>query len=59
MAALFLVVGMWRWVNGGKRYLPGDRPNGPAPFFVQDGSVAMLDAFPKGEELPVYPSPNK
>ena len=52
-------VGMWRWVNGGKRYLPGDRPNGPAPFFVQDGSVAMLDAFPKGEELPVYPSPNK
>jgi len=49
--------GMWRWVDGGERYYPGERPDGPAPFFEVEGSVAMYDDLPPGDELPDYPRP--
>ncbi|MFN8020249.1 MAG: hypothetical protein U0Q03_01870 [Acidimicrobiales bacterium] len=49
--------GMWRYVAGGRRYLPGERPAEPAPFFVEEGSVTRYDELPPGEELPDYPRP--
>ncbi len=50
--------GMYRWVAGGKRYYPGERPADAGAFFVQEGSVARYDDLPKGEELPDYPRPS-
>ena len=49
--------GMWRYVAGGRRYLPGERPAEPAAFFVEDGSVTRYTELPPGEELPDYPRP--
>ena len=36
--------GMLRYVEGGKRYLPGDWPDEPIPFFEEEGSVTIYDA---------------
>ena len=49
-------MGMYRWVDGGARYLPGEWPT-EDKLFVQDGSVAIYETTPPGEEVPVYPSP--
>ena len=49
--------GMYRWVAGGKRYYPGERPNDAGAFFVQAGSIDRYQDLPKGEELPDYPRP--
>lgn len=46
--------GMLRYVDGGTRYLPGDWPTDPMPFFDEKGSVAIYDELPKGDELPDY-----
>jgi hypothetical protein len=49
--------GMWRYVDGGKRYLPGEWPETPPELFVQEGSVAIYTERPPGEDFPDYPSP--
>lgn len=49
--------GMYRWVEGGKRYYPGERPNDPGKFFVQEGSVDRYTDLPASEALPDYPRP--
>ena len=49
--------GMWKYVAGGKRYYPGERPEGEDPFFVQDGAVSVYTELPEGEALPDYPRP--
>ena len=49
--------GMWRYVEGGRRYLPGERPAEPAPFFVEEGSVTRYEELPAAEALPDYPRP--
>ena len=49
--------GMYRWVAGGKRYYPGERPDDAGAFFVQEGSIDRYQDLPKGEELPDYPRP--
>jgi hypothetical protein len=45
-------VGMWRWVDGGTRYLPGEIPEGPPKAFVEEGSVAVYAERPASEAIP-------
>ena len=35
--------GMLRYVDGGRRYLPGEWPTDPIPFFEEEGSVTIYD----------------
>lgn len=48
--------GMYQFVDGGTRYLPGDWPT-EDKFFDPDGAVALYETAPPGEEAPQYPSP--
>ena len=34
---------MWRFVDGGKRYLPGEWPDGETKAFDEEGTVTILD----------------
>lgn len=49
--------GMWRYANGGKRYLPGQMPNSPPDAFQTSGSVTMLEEIPADLQPPSYPPP--
>lgn len=49
--------GMWRYSDGGTRYLPGEMPEGSSKAFVLEGSVLLYEEFPEGDEPPAYPSP--
>jgi hypothetical protein len=46
--------GMLRYVDGGKRYLPGEWPTDPIPFFDEEGSVTIYDERP--DAAPDYPA---
>ncbi|MEK7425546.1 MAG: hypothetical protein AAB131_17095, partial [Actinomycetota bacterium] len=48
--------GMYQFVDGGKRYLPGEWPT-EEKLFDPAGAVAMYDTPPPGEEPPSYASP--
>ena len=48
--------GMMKFVDGGKRYLPGEWP-AEDKLFVEDDAVAIYDAAPENETPPSYPSP--
>ena len=48
--------GMYAFVDGGARYLPGDYPT-EDKLFDPDGAVTIYDVAPPGEEPPEYPSP--
>jgi hypothetical protein len=48
--------GMYQYVDGGKRYLPGEWPT-ENKLFDPEGAVAIYDVAPPGEEPPQYPSP--
>jgi len=48
--------GMYQFVDGGKRYLPGDWPT-EDKLFDPEGAVTIYDTPPPGEEAPQYPSP--
>ena len=48
---------MYRYVDGGKRYLPGDWPDSPPAMFEREGSVTQLDEPPTDEAVPDYPPP--
>lgn len=50
-------VGMYRYVSGGKRYMPGEIPAEPVRFFDKKGSVTMLDTRPDDVKTPEYPPP--
>jgi hypothetical protein len=49
--------GMYRYVDGGKRYLPGKWPAGDPKVFVQDGAVSIYETTPPEDEPPDYPRP--
>ncbi len=49
-------VGMYQFVDGGKRYLPGAWPT-EEKLFNPDGAVAIYTTPPPGEEPKQYPSP--
>ena len=48
--------GMYQYVDGGKRYLPGDWPT-EDKLFNPEGAVALYPTPPPGEERGDYPSP--
>ncbi len=50
-------VGMYRYVDGGKRYLPGKMPSALQPFFTKAGSVTVFDGQPPGLKTPTYAPP--
>lgn len=47
--------GMYQYVDGGKRYLPGSMPKSDPKVFSRDGAVTIYDKPPPGEEQPDYP----
>lgn len=49
-------VGMYQYVNGGARYLPGEWPT-EDQLFDPEGAVAIYETPPAGEERGDYPSP--
>ena len=48
--------GMWAFVDGGKRYLPGEWPT-ENRLFDPEGAVTIYDVPPPEETPPDYPSP--
>jgi hypothetical protein len=46
--------GMWTYVDGGRRYLPGEWPTTPPKVFDPDGAVAMYTDLPEGITLADY-----
>ena len=48
--------GMYQYVDGGKRFLPGEWPT-QDKLFNPAGAVAIYDTPPAGEERGDYPSP--
>ncbi len=51
--------GLYEFVDGGKRYLPGQWPAGESRAFDPAGAVTILDQVPPSEAPPDYPSPAK
>jgi hypothetical protein len=49
--------GMWTFVDGGKRYLPGQWPTANK-LFDPNGAVTLYAEPPPAETPPTYPSPN-
>lgn len=52
-------VGLYRYVNGGQRYMPGDFPSGPPKMFDPEGTVLIYEERPAGEVPPDYPPPER
>ncbi len=50
-------VGMYRYVDGGARHLPGEWPDSPPDVFVAEGTVTIYDETPADEPTPDYPRP--
>ncbi|MEX0848190.1 MAG: hypothetical protein WD023_10475, partial [Ilumatobacteraceae bacterium] len=48
--------GMWQFVDGGARFLPGEWPTG-SRLFDPTGAVTIYTTPPPGEEPNQYPSP--
>jgi len=49
--------GLWRFVDGGKRYRPGEWTS-DLKVFQEAGSVTLYDDIPASEKPKEYPSPN-
>ncbi len=49
--------GMYRYVDGGKRYLPGKMPSTLQAFFSKAGSITAFDGQPEGLKTPTYAPP--
>ena len=47
--------GMYRYVDGGVRYLPGQHPSTDPKAFDPEGTVTTYETPPPGEEQPEYP----
>ena len=46
--------GLWTYVDGGKRYLPGEWPETPPAVFDEEGAVTLYTDLPPGITLPEY-----
>jgi len=46
--------GMWQFVDGGRRYLPGEWPETDTKAFDPDGAVDMYDEVPEEERVGDY-----
>ncbi len=49
--------GLYRYMDGGKRYMPGAMPKTDLPVGKKDGSVTIVDSIPAADKGPDYPSP--
>ena len=49
--------GMYEFVDGGKRYLPGHWPTTAPDVFNPKGAVTVYKTVPPDEHVPTYPSP--
>ncbi|MBV8561418.1 MAG: hypothetical protein JO050_11630 [Acidimicrobiia bacterium] len=49
--------GMYEFVAGGKRYLPGEWPTTSPDVFDLKGAVSLYTTVPKAEQVASYPSP--
>ena len=49
--------GLYRYVDGGKRYLPGEWPDTPSTALDPEGTVTIFTAPPPGEAAKDYPPP--
>ena len=49
--------GLYAYVNGGKRYLPGKMPTTLQPFFKKAGSISKFMSQPSDLKTPNYPAP--
>ena len=49
--------GMWRYQDGGARYVLGAIPSQSTRAFDPAGSVTLIDTPPPGDQAPDYPSP--
>jgi hypothetical protein len=49
--------GMYEYVDGGKRYLPGQWPATAPAVFTTKGAVTIYKTVPPSEQVPNYPSP--
>ncbi len=47
-------VGMYRYVDMGKRYLPGQHPTTDPKVFTKDGTVVIYDEIPESDRPPSY-----
>jgi hypothetical protein len=47
--------GLYRYVDGGKRFLPGEWPAGEPKAFVTDGTTLLYTERPPQDRLPEYP----
>lgn len=48
-------IGLYRYVEGGKRYLPNAWPDTEAKPFDKNGTVLIYDQLPPGDRYPDYP----
>ena len=51
--------GMYEYVEGGRRYLPGEWPTEPLLLFDPDHAVAIYDRPPGAADLPRYEPPTQ
>ena len=47
--------GLYRYVDGGKRFLPGEWPTGEPKVFVTEGTSLLYTERPAPDRLPEYP----
>ena len=52
-------VGMYRYANGGERFLPDERPASleEVGLFDVESSVTVYDEVPEEDRVPDYPPP--
>ncbi|HEX7354756.1 MAG TPA: hypothetical protein VF288_07965 [Mycobacteriales bacterium] len=50
--------GLYEYVQGGKRYLPGQWPRTPPDVFTLKGAVTIYTKVPAAESVPNYPPPS-
>ncbi|HVM54714.1 MAG TPA: hypothetical protein VM262_16120 [Acidimicrobiales bacterium] len=51
--------GLYRYVDGGKRYLPTQHPNRPPKAFDTAGTVLIYEEPPEQDRWPEYPPPER
>jgi hypothetical protein len=49
--------GLYEYVDGGRRYLPGQWPHTAPDVFTTKGAVTIYTTVPPSESVPNYPSP--
>jgi hypothetical protein len=52
-------LGMYRYIAGGKRYLPGEHPRDDTRAFDKNGAVTMYTQHPASDRPPDYPRPKR